>query len=65
MARFEQAQEDFLYHDYVTTSLQLAPQNAYLSKKWREVINPDLVDNRTGDEIAQDIIKQAGLQFED
>ena len=35
---------------------------SYISAKFADIINPKPVDNRTGEEIAADIIKQAGIE---
>ena len=61
----EQTNRDEAYRFYVTRSLQLAPQNKYISATYDELLKPKKVDNRTGDEIAADIIKRAGLKVGD
>ena len=63
MARFEYEQKIYLYRDYVATSLQLIPQQKHIVRTYDEVLHPEKVDNRDGDEIAEDIIARAGLQF--
>ena len=35
---------------------------AYITAKFSDIINPKPVDNRTGEKIAADIIKQAGIE---
>lgn len=34
----------------------------YMTSKYADVIYPKAKDNRTGDEIAADVIKQAGIE---
>lgn len=34
----------------------------YITAKFADIINPKPVDNRTGEEIAADIIKRAGIE---
>lgn len=53
------------YKTYVADSLQGIPQHKYISRRYIDMINLDNkpVDDRTGDEIAEDIISKAGLQF--
>lgn len=51
------------YRIYVTRSLQLIPQNQHIVKAYDEIIHPVEVDNRSGDEIAADIIERAGLKL--
>ena len=35
---------------------------SYITVKLADIINPKTVDNRTGEEIAADIIKRAGIE---
>lgn len=35
---------------------------SYMTAKFEDIINPNPVDNRTGEEIAADIIKRAGIE---
>ena len=64
-ARLETEQRETAYRNYISTSLQLIPQNKYLTHTFDEILHPEKikVDNRTGDEIAEDVIAQAGLNF--
>lgn len=64
-ARLEQEDRDFIYRIFVTKSLQLIPQSRYLSKEYYEVLQPQNIDHRTGDEIAADIILRAELSFKE
>lgn len=66
-ARLEQEQINLKYMDYVATSLQLIPQDKYITKGFMEVLNNSLAetDARTGQEIAQDVINRAGLIIEE
>lgn len=61
-ARVEQNYRDEAYRIYVTDSLQNIPQEKYLSKRYYDIICP-IQDNRSGDEIAADVINKLGLQF--
>lgn len=51
--------------DYVSTSLQLAPQNKYINVSFMDLVNGiwSEPDKRTGAEIAQDVMRRAGLTF--
>ena len=52
------------YRIYVARSLQLIPQNQYMTKTYYDIIKqPQKQDLRTGDEIAADVMKNAGLSF--
>lgn len=53
-----------LYKRYVCKSLQLNPKGGYLTQSYEDFLKPQKMDTRSGDEIAQDIIKRAGLIVE-
>ena len=68
-ARFNQHQRDLAYRIYVSECLRMINENAasgggrsYMAVKFEDVINPKHVDNRTGEELAADIIKRAGIE---
>lgn len=63
-ARIEQERRDEAYRIYVTKSLQLSPQSKYITASYSDIMKPQKEDTRTGDEIARDIIKLAGLRFQ-
>ena len=57
------------YRIYIADCLRIISENtakigggSYLTAKLADIINPKPVDNRTGEEIAADIIKQAGIE---
>ena len=69
---FLQAQnEEQLYRAYLTDALKAIGENtakavngAYLSVRWADIAEGrHQTDTRSGDEIAADIIKRAGLSF--
>ena len=62
-ARIEENRRDEAYRIFVTKSLQLIPQSMYLTTDFKDVLKPQEADNRTGDEIAADVMKAAGLSF--
>ena len=69
MARFNQHQRDLAYRIYVCDCLRISSENtakmcggAYITAKLADIINPKSVDDRTGEEIAADIIKRAGIE---
>ena len=69
MARFNQHQRDLAYRIYVTDCLRIISENtakmgggSYIAAKFSDIINPKLAGNRTGEEIAADIIKRAGIE---
>ena len=62
--------EQYIFCDYIANGIQMISENTarkagdrYLSLSYREIIHPKTVDNRTGDEIVEDIIRRAGLKI--
>jgi len=47
----------------VANSLQGFPQNKYISKTYDEIIHPVKVSDKSGEEIAVEIISKLGLKF--
>ena len=69
IARYQSQQRDLAYRIYVSECLRMISENAasgggrsYMVVKFEDVINPKQVENRTGEEIAADIIKRAGIE---
>lgn len=69
MARFNQHRRDLAYRIYVSECLRMISENvasrggrSYMAVKFEDVLNPKPVDNRTGEELAADIIKLAGIE---
>ena len=69
MARYQSQQRDLAYRIYIGDCLRIIGENTanmgsghYIIDKISDIINPKPVDNRTGEEIAADIIKQAGIE---
>ena len=71
VARLKEKQRDEAYRIYITDSLKLITENTahfveggqYITKRWIEVVENKPTDNRSGEEIAMDVIKRAGLRF--
>ena len=68
-ARFNQHQRDLAYRIYVTDCLRMATENTaklsqgtYTAARFYDIINQKPIVNRTGEEIAADIIKRAGIE---
>ena len=64
MARVEEYAREMAYRFYIADSLHALGQNKYLVKSLKEILYAKPADTRTGDEIAADVIKAAGLTFE-
>lgn len=69
IARYQSQQRDLAYRIYVSDCLRIISENtaemvggSYITAKFSDIINPKRGDNRTGEEIAADIIKKAGLE---
>lgn len=63
-ARFDEYNRDEAYRIYVSRSLQLAPQDKYITKNYTELLKPQKIDTRSGEDIVSDIMLKAGLKFE-
>lgn len=62
-ARVEENNRDEAYRIFVTKSLQLIPQNRYITKDFKDVLNPEKTDDRTADQIVIDVLRNAGLKI--
>ena len=69
IARFNQHRRDLAYRFYVSECLRIIGENtakvgggSYMTAKFEEIISPKPADNRTGEEIAADIINMAGIE---
>lgn len=69
ITRYQSQQRDLAYRIYVTDCLRIISENtakmcggSYITAKFSDIINTKPVDNRTGEEIAADIIKRAGIE---
>lgn len=61
MARYTMEQRDLAYRIYVTDMMYLHGQNKTSLIRFEDQLKRKNADNRTGDEIADDVIKRAGL----
>ena len=66
---FQKEQEDKAVKNYYAECLRIITENtakmgggSYITAKLADIINPKPVDNRSGEEIAADIIKRAGIE---
>ncbi len=59
----EEFNREETYRFYVTKSLQVMPQNKYVSASYADLLKPKKMDNRSGDEIVADVMKRGGLKF--
>lgn len=73
-ARFKQCQREEAYRIYVSECARITTENTarmagkeakYMSVKLNDLINPKPVDDRSGDEIANDILSRAGIEVVD
>ena len=69
VARYQSQQRDLAYRIYVADCLRIISENtakigggSYITAKFADIINPKPADNRTGEEIAADIIKRSGIE---
>lgn len=66
---FQKEQEDKAVKIYYAECLRIITENtakigggSYIAVKLADILNPKQVENRTGEEIAADIIKRAGIE---
>lgn len=66
---FQKEREDKAVKIYYAECLRIITENtakmgggSYITVKLDDILNPKPVDNRTGEEIAADIIKRAGIE---
>ena len=69
IARYQSQQRDLAYRIYVTDCLRIISENtakmgggSYITAKFADIINHKPVDERTGEEIAADIINRSGME---
>ena len=65
-ARIEEAKREETYRIFVTRSLQLIPQNKYITNNYEEFIKPQNISpeaHKSAGQIAAEVIKNAGLKF--
>lgn len=69
VARYQRDRRDMAYRIYVTDCLRMITQNTahkegdhYITAEYSELIDPNPKETRTGDEIAADVIKRAGIE---
>lgn len=70
-ARIEQNNRDYAYMIYMTdtakaitgNTARVASGGQEITKRWIDVVDRKPADTRTGDEIALEVIKAAGLSF--
>lgn len=65
-ARIEEAKREETYRIFVTKSLQLIPQNKYITQGYEEFVKPQNISpeaHKSGGQIAAEVIKNAGLNF--
>ena len=62
-ARFDAEDRERAYRIFVTNSLQLIPQQKYITTSFQDLLSPAKTDGRSGDEIAADVMAKAGLSF--
>lgn len=59
-----------IFMNYIANGIQMVSENTarmcggrYLTASYNDIINPKPVDDRTGDEIVEDIVRKAGLKI--
>ena len=66
-ARIDEYNREEAYRIYISKCLQLVPQQKYVQSSYTDILKSmyEKPETRTGDEIVTDIMKRAGLKFEE
>lgn len=65
-AKLDADAEERLYREYITESLRMSVDHKYITVSWADMVNDALnkkTFNKTGDQIAYEVIRAAGLKF--
>ena len=62
ISKYKKEQEEMAYRIYMTDSLYYRAQNQYMNVRYYDLLNRK-IDNRSGDEIATDVIHKIGLRL--
>lgn len=64
-AKYSQYRQELEYRIYITDSLYYNGENKRLTYRYAESLIPKYEDNRTGDEIALEVIEKLNLRFKE
>lgn len=72
ISAFSERQQEKSFRIYVTDTLSYIAKNTakqvkegvYVGKRWIDIIEPKKEDDRSGDEVAMEIIEKLGLRVE-
>ena len=62
-ARIDENNREEAYRLFISESVRLAPQGKYITKSYSDIFEQRQIETRSGDEIAMDVITNAGLIF--
>lgn len=62
-ARHEQEMITDAYRIYITDSFYLQGQGKAFNERWCDLVNPKIEDDKTAEEIAMEVMANAGLKF--
>ena len=64
ITRYKSHRRDEAYRIYVTDNLRIIGKNTgtYMDKRYYDMVNPKIQDNRTGEEIVADVLSRAGIE---
>lgn len=51
--------------NYTADSLHYIPENKSITLRYKDLIKPKVIDNRSADEIVLDVMLKGGLRFEE
>ena len=65
-AKWQERQQDLTYRIYITDGLWAITNKGTLTERYKDLLKkkPQKVDNRSGNEIAADVIQRLGLKVQ-
>lgn len=62
LIRLKESQRESAYRIYVTDALSCINNDKHMTQRYYDLLHPPAEDNRTGDEIAADVIAKTGIK---
>ena len=63
-SRAEQIRREELYRIMMTESLRILPEGKHITKPYLELLKPQKIDTRTGEQVAEEVAKKMGTKVD-
>lgn len=63
-SKAEQIKHEELYRIMVTESLRILPEGKHITKPYLELLKPQEVDTRTGEQVAEEVASRMGTKVD-